>query len=256
MQGDTGPQLHIARIRQFDRGIFVGIQRLPDLPTPWPQNAPVMGHRSISSLATRCMREAQQSGDTSAIESAIADELVGEVTRILDEQMDSVVALVANAALEDGAGAPSERLASFRSLVEARLRVQRIRTAARREGVEDAIIAQLDSVIGGLDSAASALAGVASTVLGETFAKADAAERSRDRRLTLVATALLLPALFFALLGITGFRSKASKSGGSSSRCSLQAGTWRRGLVVGQVLFPGRPRVARSQWSQRRVSRS
>lgn len=208
VSGDTGRQLHIAQIRDFDRGTFVGVQRLADLPTPWPRNAPAMGKRSIVSLATRCMRVAQKTGNSSAVGRTIAEELLKEFTRVLDEQMDSVVALVANVALEDGAYAPAERLASFKALVEARLRVQRARTAARREGVEESIVAQLDSVIEGLDSAASALAGVASTVLGETIARADVAERSRERRITLIASALLLPALLFGLLGINWLPTK------------------------------------------------
>lgn len=242
--GDTGRQLHIARISGFDRGTFVGIRKLADLPTPWPQNTPAMGQRSIISLAMRCMRGAQQAGDISAIGRTIAEELVTELTRVLDEQMDSVVALVANAALGDGARAPSERLASFKSLVEARLRVQRARTAARREGVEDSIVAQLDSVIGGLDSAASALAGVASTVLGETFAKSDAAERVRDRRITLVASALLLPALLFAFLGINWIPTNglqewwvffAVLAGGAALGC---AGWWLGEFILGRAPQP------------------
>lgn len=200
--GNTGNQLHMAQISDFDRGTFVGVHRIADLPTAWPTHSPTMGQRSIISLAARCMRVAQQTGAASTVGQTITEELLTEFTRVLDEQMDSVVALVANAALHDGASAPAERLESFKALVEARLRLQRARTMARREGVEDSLTMQLDSVIEGLDSAASALAGVASTVLSETIARADTAERTRDRRITLIASALLLPALLFGLLGI------------------------------------------------------
>lgn len=204
MGGQTGRQLHIARITDFGHGTLIGIHRLPDLPSPWPEGAPTISPRSIWSLATRCMREAHRAGDLSVLGRAIAVELTQEVTRLLDEQMDLIVALVASAALEDEARTLSftERQTSFTALVEARVRIQRVRTVVRREGVEDAVVAQLDSVIGGLDSAASALVGIASTVMGEAIARADAAERARDRRITLIATALLLPALLFALLGI------------------------------------------------------
>ena len=181
----------------------MGIQKLADLPTPWPLNSRAMGQRWIISLAIRCMRAAYQAGNTPAVGVAIAEELVAEVTRVLDEQMDSVVSLVANSALEGGARAPSERLASFTYLVEARLRVQRARTAARREGVNASVVAQLDSVIEGLR-----FRGFGSSRCGEHCARRDDCQgrrrraRARDRRLTLTATALLLPALLFGFLGI------------------------------------------------------
>lgn len=200
--GDSGRQLHVARIMGLERGTLVGIHQLADLPTAWPQGAPILSQRTFASVAIRHMRDAQRAGDTSTIGLAITDELAAEVTRLLDEQIDSVLALVASAALDHGSQASAERRLSFTELVEARIRVQRARTATRREGVDDSFIAQLDSVIEALDSAASALVGIASAVAAERFAEADSAEQARNRRITLVATALLLPALFFALLGI------------------------------------------------------
>lgn len=246
LAGESGRQLHIARVLELNRGTIVGIHRLADLPTPWPSSAPTMGKRSIVSIAIRCMREARRAGDTPAIGRAVAEELVTEVTTLLDEQMDSVVAVVAEAALVDGGQSPSGRLSSFQTLVETRIRVQRARTASRREGVEDSLVAQLDSVIGGLDSTASALAGMASTVLGETFARAEAAERARDRRITLIASALLLPALFFALLGINWIPTRGLQEWwvffvvlavGSGLGCT---GWWLGKLVLGRAQEPTR----------------
>lgn len=208
-------QLAVVSMAMTDRVCLITIQQLAEFSSPWDDSLVSATDETILSVIRRAASASGGAGTWPDLAGQIEQDL-GQLNSIFLSNVLEDITQIARASFAEGPADARSRRRAFEQMLDTRSRLHNALTHLESNGLGHTTMAHgLRSAAAGCDASTASLTAMVAVVMQEQAAvqanKELERERSlveRDRFLAKLATALLLPGLWFGFLGTNALPSE------------------------------------------------